>query len=90
MWKGYVTFSVNIHYEIYRFMTMAYEYNYHNSFIRNCDTLYSELFIPFLIKFYFFFVTINTHTHIKALCSVEDKALLYQPEGFGFGALCYK
>jgi hypothetical protein len=32
-----------------------------------------------------FFVT---HTHIEALCSVEDKALLYQPEGCGFRALC--
>jgi hypothetical protein len=33
------------------------------------DTLYSKLFIPFLIKFDFF-VTMNTHT--EALCSVEE------------------
>jgi hypothetical protein len=60
-------------------------YRCYSSFTRNYDTLYSELFIPFLIKFDFF-VTINTH--VEALCSVEEKALLYQPEGRGFWSLC--
>jgi hypothetical protein len=61
-------------------------YRYYSSFTRNSDTLYSELFIPFLIKFYFFI----TNAHIEALCIVENKALLYQPEGCVFGALCNK
>jgi hypothetical protein len=51
-----------------------------------------------LTKLDFFFVTIktHTHTHIEALCSVEYKALLYQPEGCGsvcfytYSALCRK
>jgi hypothetical protein len=38
-------------------------YRCYSSFIRNSHTLYSELFIPFLIKFDFVFVTINKHTH---------------------------
>jgi hypothetical protein len=37
-----------------------------------------------------FFVTIKTQTHIGALCSVEDNALLYKSEGREFGALCVK
>jgi hypothetical protein len=41
-------------------------YRYYSSFTRNSDTFYSKLFIPFLIKFYFF-VTIKTHTRWGAL-----------------------
>jgi hypothetical protein len=72
-------------------ITLGALYRCYSSFTRNCDTLYSRLLIPFLIEFNFF-VTIKTHTHthtyIEALCSVQDKAPLYQPEGRGFGALC--
>jgi hypothetical protein len=31
---------------------------------------------------------ILTYCTSKYFCSLEDKAVLYQPEGRGFGALC--
>jgi hypothetical protein len=68
-----------------RWITPDALYRCYSSFTRNSGTLYSKLFIPFLIKFDFF-TTINTH--IEGLCSIQDKTVLYQPEGRGFGALC--